>query len=256
MNRAQLLLPMALVSLTASVARAVDPFEIQVYEGDINEAGGVGLEVHENFVPAGAAPDDAPGPSSEGLLRTTLEPSLGLLEWWELGVYLQFALEPGGPQGHFGGFKLRSKWIVPRRLSGDFIVGLNIEIGRGTAVFASDDWGTEFRPILVWGPGPWMFAVNPIFGWSLSGPERSPEPDLEPALKVRYDTSLGFAVGLEYYAGIGQLSKQSGVSQQEHLLFAVADLVDAAVDLNVGLGRGLTPAANDWTLKAIFGVGF
>jgi hypothetical protein len=253
----RMLVPLGLlVVLHASSAHAVDPFEIQVYEGDINEAGGVGLEVHENFVPEGAAPEGTAGPASQSLLRTTLEPSLGLLEWWEVGMYLQFALEPGAPEGHFGGFKLRSKWILPRRLSGDFIFGLNVELGRGVEVFQSADWATEFRPILVWSRGPWMLAANPIFGWSLSGPDAEVEPDIEPALKARYDTGLGFGLGLEYYAGLGRLSELEGVSRQEHVLFAIADLVDAAVDLNVGVGRGLTAAANDWTVKAIFGVGF
>ncbi len=188
-------------------ARALDAFEIQVYEGDINAPGRPGLEVHANMVPAGSDTAQPPARVAEdNLMRLTLEPSLGILEWFEIGGYLQLALEPGSPEGHFGGFKLRSKWIVPRRLTGNFILGLNVEVGRGTAAFGTDSWDTEFRPILVWTANRWMIAVNPMFGWALSGAERSLEPDFEPATKVRIDSGYGVGVGLEYYAGLGRLS--------------------------------------------------
>jgi hypothetical protein len=246
----------AFVLMGTKAAWALDPFEIQVYEGDINLPGRPGLEVHANFIPAGhSAPVPPARVASDNLLRLTLEPSLGLLEWWEFGAYLQFALEPGAPEGHFGGFKLRSKWIVPRRLTGDFIVGLNIEVGRGAAVFGSADWDTEFRPIIAWTRGRLMIAANPMVGWAFSGPDKGWEPDLEPAVKVRGDTGLGVGIGLEYYAGVGRLSSLA-TDQQEHVLYAIADLLDATFDANLGIGRGLSETSSDWTIKAIVGIGF
>jgi hypothetical protein len=147
---------------TASRARAVDPFEIQVYEGDINRPLQAGLELHSNVAVPRAGQFDPPGLRGQSVVRVTFEPSFGLLEWWELGAYLQFAFEVGEPQGHFGGFKLRSKWIVPRRLTGDLILGLKVEVGRGAAVFQADDWDTELRPIVVWTRGAFMLAANPL----------------------------------------------------------------------------------------------
>jgi hypothetical protein len=238
-------------------ARAVDAFEIQVYEGDINAPGRPGLEVHANMVPSGRDTAQPPARVAEDdLMRLTLEPSLGILEWFEVGAYLQLALEPGSPEGHFGGFKLRSKWIVPRRLTGNFILGLNVEVGRGTESFGTDSWDTEFRPILVWTTDRWMIAVNPMFGWALSGADRQLEPDFEPATKVRIDSGCGVGVGLEYYAGLGQLSALPPAEEQQHVLYLVADLMDAPFDANLGLGRGLTDATNAWTVKLIVGVGF
>jgi hypothetical protein len=255
--RAPGLLAGALALAAARAAWAVDPFEIQVYEGDINGPGQLGLEVHANVVPAGHETAEPPARvAPDDLFRVTLEPSLGVLEWWELGAYLQMAFEPGERSGHFGGFKLRSKWIVPRRLTGDLILGLNVEVGRGTASFGTTDWDTELRPIFVWSPGRFMLAANPMVGWVLSGSERGLEPDLEPAVKGRVDTGLGFGIGLEYYAGIGHLSSPPAVRQQEHILYLAADLLDAPFDANLGVGRGLTAAANDWTVKVIVGVGF
>lgn len=248
---------LALLALWPSMAYAVDPFEIQIYEGDINEPRQVGLEVHANVVPAGRTMAAFPAEVvPDDLFRLTLEPSLGVLSWWELGAYLQFAFEPGAAEGHWGGFKLRSKFILPRAHTGDLVLGLNIELGRGVAAFGSDDWDTEFRPIIAYTRGPWMLAANPMMGWALSGDDAGVEPDFEPGAKVRFDTGLGAGVGLEYYAGVGRLSELPGFDGQEHLLFLVADLVNAPFDLNLGVGRGLSGAANDWTVKAIFGYAF
>jgi hypothetical protein len=250
------LLIVGLFVLLPATARALDPFEIQVYEGDINQPRQVGLEVHSNIAIPRPDPPGPWTPASESLLRITLEPSFGLLEWWELGAYLQSAFELGKMRGHAGGFKLRSKWIVPRRLTGSFIFGLNVEVGRGSAAFLATDWDTEFRPILVWLHGPWMLAANPMIGWALTGPERGLAPDIEPALKARCDTGLGFGVGAEYYAGLGHLGSPAPLGEQEHVVYLIADLVGAPFDLNLGVGRGVTGSTAAWTFKSILGLGF
>jgi hypothetical protein len=253
---ARITLVCALVLLPARAARAVDPFEIQVYEGDINDPLQAGLELHTNFVAAGRAAEAFPGEAvPDGSLRVTLEPSFGVLRWWELGAYLQLATAPARSQAHWGGFKLRSKLVAPFRAGGLVTFGLNIEVGRGVAVLGSNEWDTEMRPIISLPLGRWFFAFNPILGWALSG-ERHAAPDFEPCGKLRYDTRHGFGLGLEYYAGLGRLSAIPGFGAQEHFLYLVGDLLDGPVELNVGLGRGLSDASDAWTIKAIVGRGF
>lgn len=63
-----------------------------------------------------------------------------LLEWWELGAYLQFAAETKDPAAHWAGFKQRSKRIVPRRLTGDFVLGLNVRWGVGSQEGSIELW--------------------------------------------------------------------------------------------------------------------
>jgi hypothetical protein len=233
----------------------VDVFEIQVYEGDINQPGQPGLELHTNFVADGRRQAQPGGVAPHHLLRTTLEPSFGVLPWWELGAYLQVGVEAGAGRSHFGGFKLRTKFVVPRDRTGDFVLGLNVELGRGGAAFGDADWDTELRPILVYAPPGWLFAVNPILGWAVTGARRA-APDLEPAAKVRRDTRLGVGFGLEYYAGLGALSAPAAPSAEEHFLYVAADLVDAPFELNLAVGRGLTDATDPWTVKMIVGKAF
>lgn len=239
----------------APVALALDAFEIQVYEAEVNKPGQAGLEIHLNHVAEGqkeqAYPEEIP---SHGLTHLTFEPSYGLTSTWELGGYLQFARTSDG-RTYYGGFKLRSKWVVPKEKTAPYFLGLNVEVGRIPMRFEEDGWATEFRPILGVELGQWLFDLNPIFGWSLSGKDGI-APHLEPALKIRYDTKLGFGVGTEYYAGFGPLDKIPGLKDQEHVLFLAGDLIDGPIELNVGVGYGLTQASNRWTAKTIVGFTF
>ena len=253
--RASLLLLLLLLGLS-SRARAVDPFEIQVYEGDINDVGQFGLELHSNYTAAGRTSADFPGEAvPQGLLRLTLEPSLALTSWWELGAYLQTATAVGDPVAHWAGFKLRSKFIARPARTTPFVLGLNFEIGRGVAVLGTADWDIEVRPIIAWFRGRWALAFNPIVGWAVTG-ARHAAPDLEPAVKARVDVGSRVAIGVEYYGALGVLSSPAALRDQEHYLYAVADARGLPFELNVGLGRGLTAASEDWIIKAIFGRGF
>ena len=244
---------LAATTLAAGRAWAVDHFEIQVYEGDINRPLQAGLELHTNFVAAGRRTAAFAGEAvPHHTLRTTLEPSLGLREWWELGAYLQLATAPSRSEAHFGGWKLRSKFVVPQRRTGAFTLGLNLEVGRGVAVLGSDEWDTEVRPIIAFSHGRWFVALNPIFGWALSG-HTSAAPELEPCAKLRFDAGHRLGLGFEYYAGLGRVSDLAALHDQEHFLYLVGDLLDGPIELNAGLGRGLTRASDGWTIKVIVG---
>ena len=243
-------------SLLGGPARAVDIFEIQVYQGDINDAGQAGVELHTNFVARGRATAEFDGEEiPDRSLRFTLEPSYGVLPFWELGAYLQLETAPSRGRAQFGGFKLRSKFVLPRGRTGPFILGLNLEVGRGVAALGTLGWDSEVRPIIAWERGRWFVAVNPILGWALSG-DASAAPAFEPCAKVRFDTHRRVAVGLEYYAGLGRLTDLPAPRQQQHVVYLAGDLLGGPIELNVGLGRGLSAVTDAWTLKVIVGKTF
>ena len=60
-------------------ARAVDPFEIQVYDGTASAPGTPGLELHANSVLRGQRSAPPPEAPSHHQTHLTLEPSFGLL---------------------------------------------------------------------------------------------------------------------------------------------------------------------------------
>jgi|SRR5437660_1281922 len=153
----------ALLLAAAFPAAAFDPFEIQIYDGTLDEPGQAGLEIHAN-----RAPNET---------RLTFEPSFGVTRFWEVGGYLQTK------QGKYAGAKLRSKFIAP--LEGDFRLGMNFEISREPDA----GWGGEVRPIFAFENERFLLAANPNVELPLAfSPGAMAKLKLGPV-----------AVGLEYY---------------------------------------------------------
>ncbi len=256
----------ALITLWPRTGMALDQFEIQVYEAEVNRPGQFALELHSNYTFQGREHPDYTGelpPDRVG--RFTLEPAIGITDYFELGGYLQTMVSPSeGAQ--WAGWKLRGKFVVPERLNWPVFVGLNIEVGRVPLSVEEHGWANEFRPIVGYRDGYVLLNFNPIFGYALSGPDRF-RPDFEPAGKVAINTQLGFELGVEYYAALGYFNKMSPLTNQEHLVFATFDLAHPAHstapedgnpwELNVAMGRGLTESTGrDWIIKTIVGRAF
>src|ERR1700690_697112 len=202
--------PAVLVTLLAMArpAQAMDQFEIQGYQDDVNAPGHFGLETHINYKFDGHRTPSYPGEQPPNhASRFTLEPALGITEFLELGGYLQNTINGDG-QYKFSGVKLRTKFVVPARYTGKFFFGINVEIGRVPRAVEEAGWAKEFRPIVRYYDGHWLFDINPILGYALSGPDKF-KPDFEPAAKIGFNTQKGFMVGVEYYAGLGRLSAPS-----------------------------------------------
>jgi len=242
--------------LASRAALALDAFEIQVYDDRMNRPRELSTEVHANVTTAGRRDADYPGEiAPHHMTRLTLEPAFGVTPYWELGAYLQTARAANG-ELHYAGTKLRSKLLLPRASDAACYFGVNLELSRIPVKFEPSRWGTELRPIAGWRAGRWLAIVNPILTWSLSGDERNEAPDFEPAAKLEFDTRHGFGLGAEYYAGLGRIDRMPRTAEQEHVLYAVFDLLNRAIEWNLGVGRGLTPATNDWTIKTIVGRAF
>ncbi len=217
----------ALLALLVSLpAFALDPFEIQVYDGTANRAGVAGLELHLN---------------SNQRAHTTLEPSYGVTSFWEVGAYLQGALLPDGSFA-YAGAKLRSKLVTPPDWSEKFRLGVNLEISLLPSSFDPSRWGAEVRPIAAFEDERWLIAVNPI----LSGSPGS-APQFEPAAMAKVKAA-GVAVGAEYYGA---------PSEHAHYLFGALDVLSLGqIELNLAVGKGLTASASETIVKAIFGYSF
>jgi hypothetical protein len=241
----------------------MDKFEIQVYQGEHNDPGQPSVELHTNYTIAGHTTPAYPGETPpDQVLRFTLEPALGVTDWLELGAYLQSVVTPAAG-AQFGGWKLRTKFIMPERFHLPIILGINVELGRVPKSAEEAGWANEFRPIIGIEVGRFGFTFNPIFGFALTGPEAG-KPDFEPALKAKWNTNLGFALGLEHYAALGRFDEGFvAFHKQEHLTFAAFDLepavgqAESGWELNVAVGRSLTDATPQrWLVKAIVGRAF
>jgi len=256
---ARLFLPAALaLALGPATARAALPDEIQVYVDDLRAPGESGVELHVNTTPSGRSTPDYPGevPPDHGV-RVTPEISLGLAPDWDAGVYLPF-LHSGAGSSYFAGPRFRLKWVPLRPAEGGsgWFAGTNEELSFVKTKFEQSHPGLEVRPILGYRDARWLAAVNPVLDFALGGPDRGWRPDFSPCFKLaRTVAANGTALGIEYYAELGPLGQTLPHAEQAHTLFIALD-TEKPIGLNFGIGRGLTDAADRWTVKAIFDISF
>jgi len=247
---------LAWAGLAASPSRAyaIDPFEIQVYDGTANPVGVPGLELHLNDWATGNRQSEQPPEAPlNGQIHETLEPSYGLTPFWELGAYVEFAQRTDDGVADWAGVKLRSKFVTPPGWDAHWRLGVNLELSYLPATYDASRWGSEIRPIVAWHDEHWLFAVNPIVDQSLAGPGFSDGPDFEPAAKVAR-TVGPVALGFEYYASLGPIAGFVPWRDQLHQLFECLDVLSLPhVEVNFGVGEGLTASSEGLVVKAILG---
>jgi len=256
LRRAFGVLAAATILIAPSAARAVDPFEIQVYDGTVGGPGSVGIELHANTVVSGQRTAVPPELPSHHQSHFTLEPAFGITDWWEAGAYFQTALLPDGSFA-YAGIKLRSKLAAPPRAGSPFHWAVNFEVSRVPERWDADRWGAELRPIATWSGarGVLYASVNPIVDFGLAGQGRNEAPSFEPAVAIRLVRAELGAIGLEYYANFGPIGRWLPAGAQEHYLFEVIDVLRWKwLELNAGVGEGFTDGSNHFIAKMIVGV--
>jgi hypothetical protein len=252
-SRAWTLLLAATWVLLAAPAIAALQDEIQVYTDDINKPREAGLELHVNATPSGRTTPDYPGevPPARGV-RFTPEFSYGLSNDWEAGLYVPALRTPDGNYD-VAGAKLRLKWLPVRgdEAQGGWFAGANVELSRLAKKYSESRWTTELRIMLGYRDADWLVGLNPVFGWDLSDGLADGKPDVALGLKVARTVWEGIALGGEYYAEVGKLGDHLPANQQDHRLFVAVDVDRKPWVFNFGVGRGLTAAADRWTVKLI-----
>jgi hypothetical protein len=241
------------ILLLSSNARALDPFEIQVYDGLVHAPGEPGVELHINTVPIGLKTSILPDLPQHQQTHFTLEPSVGLTPFWEMGAYLQAAFRRDGTFT-YAGVKLRTKFVMPQGWDPHWQLGINVEFSVIPEAYERDRWGNEVRPIVGWEDESWIFLLNPIVDTALAGEGLHDGPSLAPAAAAKFKLRDKVALGFEYYGDYGPIADFSPWREQQHYLFEVFDLLSVpGLELNAGIGEGLSSASNALVLKVIVG---
>jgi len=245
-----LLVGAALSAALGQPAKATD--EIQVYNAGIAAPGQFTIEQHLNYVPLGVKDPPFPGGLiSNNSINGTPEFAYGVTDWWEVGLYLPFAIKD--QQFLSDAFKLRTLFVSPHAEQRDFFYGVNFEFSNTTPKFSQSRFGLEIRPIVGVRNADWEFIVNPIVDISFG---RYGEADFTPAARVARKLAPDTFIGLEYYADFGEIGNFAKLADQQHTLFAVTDFKLGVFDVDFGVGYGLTPASDRWVIKTIIGYAF
>ena len=244
---------LALACLAQGDCRAAAE-EIQVYLDDLSAPGQFGLDLHSNVVRSGAtSPSYAGERPPQHVVRLTPELYFGLTPALELGLYLLTA-HPPGAAWQVDGAKVRLKYIAPHDGAAGGFWGVNLELGRTALTVSEKPWNAQFKTILGYRGGPWTLGANLNLDASVSsgGGPVALSLDLKAARAVAEHTELG----LELYSELGPLRRPDALSRNPKTIYAVLDQEIGGLDVNLGLGRGLTNEADRWVLKLVVGTHF
>jgi hypothetical protein len=223
--------------------------EIQVYNAQIAAPGVFNLTLHDNYTPEGLKTPAFPGAIvSDHDLNGVPEWAYGVNDWLEAGLYLPLYSLPGDGHAQLDGFKLRALFVAPNAAKRSFFYGVNFEFSFNAKHWDPNPYTQEIRPILGWRLGKADLILNPILDNSWKGFSRL---DFAPETRIDYNLSDTWAVAAEEYDDFGQLRGFLPADKQTHQLFLVIDYNGKPIDVEAGIGFGLTPATDRLTLKLI-----
>ena len=245
-TRTLVLTALAILAIPAMTFAQTD--EIQVYDGAIAEPGVFNLTWHNNFTPKGLKTPAFPGGLVNNRnLNGVTEWAYGVTDWFEAGLYLPLYSLSADRGPSINGGKIRLLFAEPHADDRKFFYAANFEFSYNSRHWDSRTYTSEIRPIIGWHLHPVDIIVNPILDNSFAGGFKS--LDFAPATRVAYNLNPKTAVAIEEYADFGPLRNFYSASEQFHQIYAVFDHSARWVDIEAGVGIGLTSASDKVTLK-------
>lgn len=238
-----------LLLLAAPAALVAQTDEIQVYDAEIEPPGVFNLMVHMNFTPIGRTTPVFPGAIvANDSFNGAAEWAYGVTDWFEQGLYLPvYSLYSKNRGPTYNGFKIRELFVRPHAAEDTFVYGVNFEFSVNQSYWESRHFTSEVRPIVGVHLHPWDFIFNPIVDTDYVGGFGNLE--FVPATRLAYHLNGKWAIAAEEYADLGPLRHFVPVNNQFHEIWAVMDHNAKIVDVEAGVGVGLTAGADRLTFK-------
>jgi hypothetical protein len=241
--------PLALILLAAPLVAVAQTDEIQVYDAEIAEQGIFNLMIHTNFTPIGRKEVDFPGsiiPNRS--VNGAAEWAYGVTDWFEQGLYLPvWSPYSEGRGGSINGFKLRELFVRPHAAEHKFFYGVNFEFSVNYLYWEPRHITSEIRPIVGLHLKPFDIVINPIVDTQYHGGPAGLE--FVPAERVAYNINDKWAVAVEEYSDYGSFRNIAPVHDQFHEVWAVFDHPNDFLDIEAGVGVGVTSGADRLTFK-------
>jgi hypothetical protein len=221
--------------------------EIQVYDGGLSAQGKFNLTLHNNFTPNGLKTPAFPGALvSDKSLNGVAEWAYGVTSWFEAGLYMPLYSIDKNQGAKLDGFKLRALFATPDADHRTFFYGVNFEFSVNARHWDERRITSEVRPIIGWHVRSMDVLFNPILDTSYNG---AGNLTLAPSARVAYNLSPAWAVAVEEYADYGPLRQFHPQGEQFHQLYGVLNRSGKFLDIEIGVGFGLTGASDKLTLK-------
>ena len=238
--------------LTFSSALFAQTDEIQVYDAEIEPPGIFNLMVHANFTPSGRTIPDFPGATiANHSFNGAAEWAYGVTPWFEQGLYLPvYSLYSTNHGAAINGFKIRELFVRPHAHDHTFFYGMNFEFSVNAGYWEGRRITSEIRPILWLHLHPFDFIYNPIVDTDYTGGFGNLQ--YNPAGRIAYNLNDRWAVAVEEYDGFGPLRRFLPSRDRFHEIWATMDHTSSkflGVDIEAGIGYGLTPGSDKVTLK-------
>ena len=242
---------LAVVALTVAVPSiaVAQTDEIQVYDGGLAAPGVFNLTLHNNYTPDGLKDQAFPGANtSDKSLNGVPEWAYGVTDWFEAGLYLPLYSVDKTLGAVVNGAKLRALFAVPHADDRTFFYGVNFEFSFNSKHWDQNGFTSEVRPIIGWHLHPVDVVINPIFDTSYDGIKNL---EFVPSMRVAYNVNDKTAIAVEEYADFGPVNGFLPGSEQAHQVFAVFDQSTSFLDIEAGIGFGLTDASDKLQFKLI-----
>jgi len=223
--------------------------EIQVYDAEIAGRGVFNLMLHTNFTPIGRKSPDFPGgiiPNHS--VNGAAEWAYGVTDWFEQGLYLPvWSPYSVGRGGSINGFKLRELFVRPHAREHTFFYGVNFEFSVNYKYWEPKRITSEVRGIV----GVHLHTVDIIFNPIVDTNYTGGPGNLEfvPESRIAYNVTNDWAVAIEEYADFGPLRHFEPPNNQFHEVWAVIDHNTKILNIEAGVGVGVTGGADKLTLK-------
>ena len=189
-------------------------------------------------------------------------------DWYQLAIAIPVSLNgvtgviPGnrGETLSWDGVSVRNLFITPGADKREVFYGLSVAFGytpQNAAFPAIASTNTQFSaglsPIIGFHHDGFELILSPTLAFGLGSGAATA---LAPAARLTRKITETFDVGIEYASTLGGIGSIAPLSQQAHIVYAVTDFKLGAVDVNLGIGYGLTTSSSGLATKLGISHGF
>ncbi|HEV2170300.1 MAG TPA: hypothetical protein VGR40_05095 [Candidatus Binatus sp.] len=238
--------------LVPSLSHAIDFYEIQIYDIYTTPPPHLTLELHSNTTTT-ATGYLAKSQIDIHQIHETVEATYGILRWLEIGQYFATAKLSNG-EYEYAGSRSKIHFGIPQTFEWPVQFGGNIELDYMRRAAEENPFSLELRPIVGANYRQFRVVANFAFDDPFSGPGAHRGFQFEPSGMVVYKLNSWLSPAIEYYGDMGSIQPLAKVQEQQHFIVPTMNFdFIPQLELNLGVGIGVTRASQGIFLKSIVG---